>query len=387
MTARERTRQQLDPAGTAGVRPFSTAMMLGIVVFAVVMTIQTRREISSIPMAVLSLGVLAAAAALVIVGVSPYRAPLSRGTHFLAQLLVLVAVFLAAASGWGADSFIRDDWGSIAVGVLLLVLGPYRPASELAFAGVVSAILIGFLTLLQAPYFATQAPPAAFILLTTATTLSMCFGGVVYSLGVTASIENWQRRAGEANKGLMDELRDGIARSVRQDRVTILGRDVLPFFTTVLSAGQIADAHREQARRIAESIRAVMVAEVDRSWLENVVELTVLRNGGRSGAAAAVIRDGERLAGAMTADQRTAMRALLVALIEPLHFDQRDIGITLTREGIRCNVLIAIRLTAGDRLPRVAFAPYLALLQSAFEGFEVHFDHPHLRLRFWYEQH
>jgi hypothetical protein len=177
-----------------------------------------------------------------------------------------------------------------------------------------------------------------------------------------------------------------IATSVRRDRITTLNREVIPFFSRILETGTITDADRDRASQIAQSIRSIMVAEVDRSWLEVLIETTGGEGPGRSGAAAAVIQDPERLASHMLVGQRTAMRALLSALREQQGFTRDDLDISITADGELCRVEVIARV-AVDGVPRAAFAPYLALLRSAFDDVTMDIDPPSLWIRFSYEQH
>ena len=388
MSERERTRQQLDPAGTTAVRSFSVIVVVGAFVFAVVMTALARPQPAELPFALGALLAIGASAAIVIVQTSPYRAPFRGRSLAVAWGLGLAATYLSAAASWGVDDFVQDDWGPIVLGLLFIAVGPYRPAREVAMTGVASAIFVGFLALLEAPKFATPAPPLAFVVIAVTPMLAMCFGGVAYSLGVINAIDAWQRRARTASRGVIAEMRDGIARSVQQDRVTILGQDVIPFFVELLARDELTDADRARAAAIATDIRGVMVTEADRSWLETLVEATGLDLAGSPGAAQLIVDDPEGLADSMSTEQRTAIRALLVALGQVRTIGRDDLRIALARDprDDTVQVDVGIRLTSTKLVPRVAFAPYFALLRAAFTAFEVEFDHPSLRLRFAYEQ-
>ena len=386
MTERERTRQQLDPAGTTAVRSFSVVVVAGAFLFAVVMTALALPR--ALPFALGALLALGASGVIVIVQTSPYRAPFRGRSLAAAWGLALAATYLSAAASWGLDDFVQDDWGPIALGLLFIAVGPYRPGREVAMTGVASAIFVGFLALLEAPRFATPAPPLAFVIIAVTPMLAMCFGGVAYSLGMINAIDAWQRRARAASRGVIAEMRDGIARSVQQDRVTILGQDVIPFFAELLARDELTDADRARAAAIATDIRGVMVAEADRSWLETLVEVTGLDLAGRPGAAQLIVDDPDRLADSMSSEQRTAIRALLVALgqVRTIARDDLHVGLARANPGARVEADVRIRLTSTKLVPRVAFAPYFALLRAAFTAFEVEFDHPILRLRFAYEQ-
>lgn len=385
MTARERTRQQLDPAGSSGLRAVTISLGIGAFGYALVMTARGIPEISHPVFAVLALIVLAAACVILIIASSPYRAPLTSRIHFLAHVLALGAIVLEAAGQWGTNAYIRDDWGPICLGIILVSLGPYRPAREIASAGVLSAIFIGFLVLLQVDGLITKGPPIAFVVLAVTPMLALCFSAAMFSRGIVESLQRWQHRASEASQSLVTQMRDGIARAVQQDRVSIVNRDVLPFFAGVLATGEITDEDRIRARSIADSIRGVMVEEVDRSWLENMIEPAGDTEPKDAGAAKVVVNDPERLAPRMIGDQRTAVRALLAALVESPHFDRSAVRIVLSRDDGDCHGRITAELDVADHVARSELAPYFALLGAVFANLDVGFAQSTLTLRFSYE--
>jgi hypothetical protein len=381
MSTRERTRQQLDPAGTTGVRQFTIAVAIGAFIYAVAATLLNVREVSDTPLAILSLVLLLVAVAVVWVSTSPLRAPLTRGNHLLIQGSALVAYFASAASTLGQDSFVRDDWGPVVLGILLLALGPYRPAREIAATGIIGSIFVAFVTLVQVRWFVTAGPPLAFVIVAVTPLLAMCLGAVAYSIGVVSAIERWQRQALAANRGHLDEVRGSIARSVQQDRVTILGRDVLPFFSDVLAQERVTEADRDRAREISRRIRDVMVLEANRSWLESLV----VQAGLEDDASESIVDDRDQLARAMTLDQRTSIRALLVAMLQTPEFDGGTLRIRLVRDGDLSRAVLTAGFTGADSVPRSTFSPYFALMRTVFDGFDVEFHHPSLRVRFWYD--
>ncbi|MCU1558186.1 MAG: hypothetical protein JWN09_2181 [Microbacteriaceae bacterium] len=385
MSGRELTRQQLDPAGTTGTRALTATLAVGAVGYALIMTAISWREISHPVIATIAVVMLAASCLLLILASSPYRAPFTRGMHYVIQAGVLAAIALEAAGQSTPNALVTNDWGPIDLGVLIIALGPYRPARELAAAGAVAAIFIGFLTLVRAEHLLTQAPPFALVVVAITPMLALCFGGCVFSFGLVHSIQKWQRRALLASQNLVEELREGIARSVQQDRVTILSRDVLPFFSEILARDVIVPADRDRAREIADSIRSVMVAEFDRSWLENLIELAGGVGPGKAGAAAVVVDDPDRVASVMATDQRTAIRALLVAMIDFPDFDRRDLRIQLSKDGSGCRGRVAANLDITDHVLHSALAPYFAVMRAVFTDFQIDFVQPTLTLRFSYE--
>ncbi len=382
MTAPERTRQQLDPVGSLGNRPLAIVLAAGAFVYGLAMTIRTIDQVSNLMLAVLALLWLGAASLTVAIASSPSRAPFTQTTHLVVQLLALGAVVLSVASQWGANQFIQDDFGPMSLGFLLLALGPYRPATELATAGVLSAIFVGFITLLEVPYLLTSVPPVSFVLVGMTPILALAFASASYSGGLVTALETWQRRSRLNFEQRASRLREGITRSVQHDRVMILSEDVLPFFHRVLDRSVLTPDDRNRAREIATTIRSLMVAEADRTWLEVVATDDSIAGGGTSRA----IVDKAGRASRMVTDQRTALRALIVALSDEPTFVDGSMRITITGSKSVCNGTLTAQFTAGDYDIRAAFAPYFAVMRIVFAGFQIGFRDRTLTLRFSYEQ-
>ena len=386
MKPTERTRQQLDPIGSTGVSSITVVLLLLLIVYCAVATLAGEGHIRFPLVALAALLVLVAGLVVSMRGASPYRAPFRQGRHLTSLAVVLVAAVLAEVSTWQVPVLGWQNWGPVAVGGLLLVLAPFRPAKELITAGIVASAFLGFVVLIEARDSTTDVPAIVVILAQVTPVLALSLAGAAYSRGVTRQIVSWQRKVAETNLEIVDELREGIATSVRRDRITTLDREVIPFFSRVLQTGVVTDADRARAREIAQSIRAIMVAEVDRSWLEVMIETAGGDGPGRSGAAAAVIHDPDRLAAGMYVEQRTALRALISTLREQQGFTRDDLDISIMADGEINRVEVVARIDVGA-VSRSAFVPYLALLRSAFDEVEMDIDPPRLRIRFSYEQH
>ena len=384
MTVPERTRQQLDPAGSAGAAPVAVFLCAGALLFAVFMTVRGQAEISHPVFASLALALLGIAALIIIVASSAHRAPLTARTHVAVHVITMLAIACEAVGQSGSNAYIRGDWGPIALGILLVALGPYRPAREIVAAGLGSAIVIAIITCFTLPSLVTPGPALAFVVMAVTLMLALCFSAALFSHGLVASIERWQAQAQAASLRQVREFRTGIARSVQQDRITILNRDVLPFFAGVLARGSVTDADRDRARAIAESVRGVMVEEVDRSWLESLLEFAGIERRNQPGAARVVMSDPNRVASAMTTEQRTAIRAFLVAFTDIPGFTRDHLRIVFSDHDGRTHGMITAQVPLSDHAMRSAFAPFFAVLRTVFSNLEVDFVHPELTLRFSY---
>lgn len=380
---RERTRQQLDPAGVTGMRPVTITAAVTAFVYALLVTFAVPEHLTHPIAGILALALLGVSSGIVIVQSSSLRAPLTARTHLLVQLTALAAATLSVAAAWGTNRFIHDDWAPVSIGILMLALSSYRPSRELAGTGVLVAIYLGFLALLEAPMLTSDAPSVAFVVAAVTPMLAICFGAAMFSSSFVASLERWHRRAERATRKIAQQMHAGIARSVQQDRVTILNKEVLPFFADVLARGEVSVNDRARAATIADSIRGLMVAESDRSWLEQVVEHALHDRGERI---ADFVNDPQRLAPMITTDQRTAIRAFLVALFDEPGFDCQSLHFDFAREGARCRGTLTATVDGSDFAMRTAMAPYFAVMRVVFSHLHVELSQSKLEIRMSYEQ-
>lgn len=382
MTSIERTRQQLDPVGATTTWIISVLLAGIAFAYGVAMTIVSAAEIVNPLLSVLALVWLAAAAITVSVATAPGRAPFTHATHVTVQLLALGAIALSAAGQWGSNRYIQDDFGGASLGILILAMGVFRPAKELAGMGALSAICIGFITLLQVQNFAADAPAASFVLVGMTPVLALSFGSAAFSHQLVRELERWQRRAAKSVARTTRRLTSGITQAVRQDRVRILDRDVFPFFNAILGKATISEDDRLRAREIAESIRALMVAEADRTWLEVVAS----DDGVHPNEMHLSVVDANGRATKMLSAQRTVLRAFIVALREDETFVAKSLKVTVSGTGQLSHgrLVASIQPEAND--PRDTFAPYFAVMRIVFTAVFVDFDHNKLTVRFSYEQ-
>ncbi|MEO7123757.1 MAG: hypothetical protein ABI400_11705, partial [Lacisediminihabitans sp.] len=352
--------------------------------YALVITLSVPELLKYPALAVLSLALLAVACGILVVQSSALRAPLSALTHFFIILFAMAAATLSVGASWGAERYIANDWPPISLGILFIALSLYRPSRELAGVGALVAIYLGFLLVLEFPKLVSPPPAVAIVVASITPMLAMCFGSAVFSSTLVAALERWQRRAEHATRRMTSQLRAGIARSVQQDRVTILNKDVLPFFADVLSRGEVTHEDRARAATIAESIRSLMVADADRSWLEQVVEHTIY--GQKRERVDNFVNDPHRLAPMITTRQRTAVRALLVALFDEPGLDDGSLRFDFSRHDNKCHGVLTATVAGSDHAIKTALAPYFAVMRVVFCDLRIEFSQTRLELRMSYEQ-
>jgi hypothetical protein len=206
-------------------------------------------------------------------------------------------------------------------------------------------------------------------------------GSAVYSTMFVTLVRQWLSRAAVLTRESAQEMRPGIARSVQQDRVTGLNRDVVPFFTALVERGEVTEADREHAGRVATLIRQRIVEESDRSWLEQIL-LDVCPSG-----QAGTVVDRAALAAQMSGDQRTAIRAIVGAMASDASARTSSLGIVLHDDDPLVRALIRIESTSPDVAVHKRYAPYFAVLRILFHDLQVDVNGTFLTLRFSYDQH
>lgn len=379
MTGSGATAQRLDPAGTLGTHFLTIVLVVVACLWAIVFSaLSLSRGGDTVP-ALGALGVFAIACALVVYVSGEGHGVFTPGIHLTVHGLVVASFILASWSSWSTDDFSRDQWAPLSLGIMMVAVAHYRPARELIAAGTASALVMGAVTFAHAIVVETAAPPLALAVVAVIGVLALCYGAAMYSQRTVEALQRWHRRADVVAEALADEVRVGIARSVQQDRVTILNRDVVPFFGDMLARETITDDDRDRAREIANAIRSVMVADADRTWLEVVVQ-----QAGRPGRALIAVDDPYFLATTMTTAQRTALRAHVVALAADRKIAE-GFSIVLSRHGRLCVGTLSVPILSADHARRSRYAPIHAVMRVAFDSVSIQTHPPDLIVRFTYE--
>jgi len=386
VSRQERAVQQRDPLGALIGRPTSYLAAVIIPVYAAVVTWRNAGDISQPTLAVVALLFVGVASVVLVLASSPLRAPLTVRSHAVIVGSSLAALIASSLSMWGTDPYARDDWGVPVVGLFIVALAPYRPARELVTSGAFSALLAAFFALVQADSFGAVAPVGAFVIAAATPIVAMSLGAAAFVDVLVRSLDRWRLRADRALSAMSGERGESIARSVQQDSVTVLNQEVVPLFTDLLSGGVVDEATRQRARAVANELRALMVADVDRTWLDTVVEQLGNRADAPPAATSTVVRDEHRLAEHMSTDERTAVRAFLVALHDDPALSDDGAEIVLSSEGDRCSVSLRAALNYEVSALKGPLAPFLAVVRVMFSDLQVDHEQPDLTLRFSYER-
>lgn len=377
--------QQLDPVGSYGSRPITLVLSLGIVALAAGSTAFGWSVVTN-PMAAV-LAVVAAAASVfgVVFWSSPLRAPFRWSGFLVVTGCAGFTLVFAALATRGKSIDLVQDWAPIAVGLILVLLSSYRPANELIAATTLGGILAAFLSILSPVTGGLALPPLVSVLDSALPIVALGSGATTYASVMSHYLRQWYSGGSTAERSASPAAKERIVRSVHDDRVSILNHTVVPFLTELLARDEITEEDRDTARSIAASIRTAMVAEVDRTWLDAILDHLADERGDLTVPGSEVVLDHDRLATRMTTEQRIVMRAVIVALFDHPGFDPDGFAILITRDGRAVAVAVTAKLDDDESVMRSGLAPYLAVLRIAFGDLQVIFQPPTLTLKFSYD--
>lgn len=403
------TQQRLDPLGAIAAWPLAPIMAAVAVGYAVLATILQANQIQSPVHAALALVAMAGAGAALVFAASPARAPFEPGMHLVLLGLALSAYLFEQASKWGSNLLIQDDFGPLGIGLLLLALAPYRPWREITLSAVSASLVVGVVAMAQAPYLSIVVPTAIYAIVAMTQLLAPAAAGAAYARRIVLSVLAWQTDARRAVAARTEETRGQVAQSVVDEQLAALRSGVIPFLTDVLERGTISAGDIERAGQLAAEVRQSLVAEVESTWLDDVVAHERVALADRGLAPLLVVSDAERRATAFGPEQRAATAALIGAICDLPGFDPGSLVVQVTgsqRRGLgrlpyraiparykelhdprpRAPHVDTVTIQLGLDLPagrmRTLLRPYLGVLRVLFVRVRVNVRHPQVTITF-----
>ncbi|MER3388427.1 MAG: hypothetical protein RJQ01_00190 [Microcella sp.] len=324
--------ERIDPLSAVAARPVTG----GILVLAValpLLTLLTRADEITVGAGLVgALGLVVISCLLILDRTRAHRPVFSVTLGLVVYLLQAGVLALAVASTYGANDLLRDDWAPIVVGLVLFSLAPYRPAVELAAATAgLTALSAGF-AVLQAPFATTDVPLATFAVAGSSSLACLGFASAAYALSMNGSILAWLEQAWRSAAAAAVEQRGGVARSVQQQRVSLVNRKVVPYFTRISAAETLTAEDREEARELAVSIRALLVADIERGWAQALLDELCSRAPGAP--IPGVADDPDDVGRSLTTAQRTLLRAIGMEAVERVGVSSVELRIRETATSV-----------------------------------------------------
>lgn len=327
------TLERLDPLAAAAARPVTTgAALLALAVPTVMIAVRVH-EITQPAWLVVAYAALFTAVWILLHRSHPTRPVWLTPSAQVFHVLLAIMLIASAASTQGANAMLRDDWGPLVVGILLVATTPYRPAREIALWTAVQTLLCAVLGIVQSPFAASDFPTLTYAVTGSVAVAVMGCTAAAYARSLTHSTQLWQTRAWQAAAAAAVDKRVGVARSVQQERVSLLNRDVVPYLQRVVASDTVSESDRDDARRLATSIRSLLVADVERSWAQLMLDDLVARHPRLNIQARA--DDPENLGARAVLERRTLVRALAAISVERLAATELDLHLSAPEGRLR----------------------------------------------------
>lgn len=306
------TQQEADPIGAITAAPIVVIGAVLALGTSVVLTWVHRDEIGAPVAAVAAIVLVAAAGVVAAVSASPSRAPFTAERLWLVVTLAVGGAIAEYMSTVGSNEYLYDDFGPLVIGMLILSVAPFCTWLALALAGVLATIVLSILVVGASSYVvAAEAPVGALIAVNSAPVIALSAAAAGYAYAIIAETLAWQREANRAALQRDADLRAGIARSVQQSRVSVLGREVLPFLAGVMTAERISVADADRARELAEELRRALRAGIESTWLDDLAANLRVARGIET-----FVDDPAGSADGLGDDQRSALTALITWLAD-----------------------------------------------------------------------
>lgn len=312
----ESTLERLDPLSAAAARPVTTGAAILAVTVPLLVVLTRPAEIVQPGWFVVSFLLVLAATAVLLDRSRPTRPVWQAPSAQLFQLLLMAAAVTSALSTAGANQQLRDDWAPLVIGILLIASTPYRPAREIFGWTALHTLLCAGLGIVQSPAAVSDVPTVTFAITGSFAVAILGVSAAAYAHSLATSTRLWQERAWQSAAAVAREQRTGVARSVQQQRITVLNHEVVPALQRIVELDVVSDADREEARRLGQSIRALLVAEIERGWAQQMLDDVVAGRPRRS--IVAVADDPDDLGRRAALERRTLLRALVVLAVDTL---------------------------------------------------------------------
>lgn len=317
-------------------------------------------------------GVLICAGAGLVVHIAtrPMRSGLGLGLAVLA-LAGAVTGLVVSAIGYAGTTFSLERWWATA-GLALAIgsLGPYLPALRLLWLGTTASVIATITAFLIVYPAQPGFGPVGSALLIAYPPLLATVATAVFSYSIVSTMlpmlesPSRMRVAGQA-------VRDEAARQLERVTVARLTARAAPFLQDIAAAGRISPADRALAGQLARRMRDELVTRANLSWLDSIASESRL-----------VVVDPDRRARAMNHAQRTALRAMLRAILDTPGTDRGSLMVELRAApdgATAVGVSLDIALPEGRRIMHLA--PYYLTLGTAVDDLTIH-SAEHLRMTF-----
>lgn len=273
-----------------------------------------------------------------------------------AALGIAVVGFALSAIGYaGADLAIELWWAPFGLALAIGSLGPYLPARALLLLGTAAAVVsVPFAWLVLREHPLPWGPISTALIIA-----SPIISGIValsaFSVAVVSRIVPLIEKRSQSLLSL-DAPRVASNEAAERERLALLISRAAPFIEEVARAGVVTPADRTLAGQLARRLRDDLVTQSNLSWLDSVARERL------------VVVDPDHQAGRMRASQRTALRALIRAILDTPGTDAGSLLVELRAHPDGSTVVgvsLDFELPEGRRIMHLA--PYYLALRGSVD--------------------
>lgn len=270
-----------------------------------------------------------------------------------------VAGFALSAIGY-ADSVLSIElwWAPFGLALVIASLGPYLPPRAIILLGAFATIVAVPIAQIVIQPQVTAWGPIATAVIIASPVVSGIVATAAFSIAVVArTIPLIERRSQtlvslETPRGEQNE-------QLERERLARLTSRAAPFIEAIARVGTVSAADRTLAGNLARRLRDDLVTQSNLSWLDSVAQ-------GRL-----VVVDPDRQASRMRSSQRTALRALIRAILDTPGTDAGSLLVELRAHpdgSTAVGVSLDFELPEGRRVMQLA--PYYLALRGNVDDLE-----------------
>jgi hypothetical protein len=289
----------------------------------------------------------------------PLRPRIGWGTGAIAVGIGCVG-FIVSAIGYTNIIFaIELWWAPFGLALVLASLAPYLPARALVALGLGAVAVTSPIAYLivhdDVPFWG----PVSTVLIIISPVVSGIAAAAAFSYVVVSRMHPLIEKRSEVLVS-PEAARDDEAETAERVRLAQFTARAVPFLESVARAGVVTPADRALAGQLARRLRDDLVTQSNVNWLESVASESRL-----------VVIDPEYRAAKMRAPQRTALRALLQAILDTPGTDAGSLLVELRGApdgSTAVGVSLDMELPEGRRIMHLA--PYYLTLGTAVKDLQ-----------------
>jgi hypothetical protein len=265
------------------------------------------------------------------------------------------AGFLMSALGYTNLVFsIELWWAPFGVALVLASLAPYLPARTLALLGLGSIVVTAPLAYVIVRHDVPQWGPASTVLIITSPIVTGIVATTTFSYVVVSRMQPLIEKRSQTLVSAVAS-RSATVEDAERARLAELTSRAVPFLESMIASGEVTPTDRALAGQLARRLRDDLVTQSNVTWLDSIAASSRL-----------VVIDPERRAVTMKTPQRTALRALLTAILETPGTDAGSLLVELRGAddgSTAVGVSLDMELPEGRRIMHLA--PYYLTLGTA----------------------